>query len=388
MNITKETKLLLIVLAITLGLAALCAVVADDSDSDTLTMSTYSARSGGAKATFLLIHELGYSVERWSSSPQALPENTEGTLLIVMNPQRVPSDEERIALNRFIAHGGTLLIAGEYSVGFIPDQHASYDFPSKSWHNFAAMVPQPLNRGVASITMPKGTSWQAGKDDLPLYGEGDKAMAVTVTLGQGRIVWLSSPVPLSNAGLQAQGNAEFLGNVLAVTGSQRVLWDLYFSENAPGKRSPFKTPALLAAGAQLLFIFGLVVWTNSRRSGPVRAFNTAPEPMSQMEFVKTLGSLYESAEATNVAVQIAYARFAFLASRRFGLASTDVNNIGEAVAAALGEPQREVVDFLTECDNIQHHGQLTQPEAIERVQRLHAYATKLKLTPNLAQEKH
>jgi hypothetical protein len=110
--------------------------------------------------------------------------------------------------------------------------------------------------------------------------------------------------------------------------------------------------------------------------------------MSQMEFVDTLASLYQTAKASNVTVQIMYTRFAYLAGRRFGTSPANVNKIGEFVANATGEPTREVTDFLTECDNIQHHGKLTNQQAMERVQRLHGYLLKLKLIPDPNQEKH
>jgi hypothetical protein len=387
-KLNSEGKLLLAIAAVTLLLASMTAVLSDKSKEQDLTLSTYSSRSGGARATFLFIHELGYAVERWSASPASLPEDPQNTLLIVMKPERPPSDDERIALNRFVTAGGTLLVSGAYDAKFVQELRERFEMASESWQSFSAEVPHPLNQEVTAITMPRGSYWEIGNDDLPLYGEGEKSVVVVVNRGKGRVLWLASPVPLSNAGLKGKGNPEFLANILFVGGSRRVLWDLYFSEDAPGKHSPYNSPALIAAGTQVLFVFSLVVWTHSRRSGPIRDFHSGPVPMSQMEFVETLGSLYESADATNVAVQIAYARFAFLVARRFGISASNVNKIGESVALATGETPRAVVDFITECDNIQHHGKLSNQEAIVRVQRLHAYLVTLKLSGQQSQETH
>ena len=384
----NDSKVLLGVALIALLLISITAVVANHSASEDLTLSTYSSYSGGAKATYLLISSLGYSVERWNSAPSALPTDAQDSLLIEMNPVRRPTDEERAAIDVFIERGGTLVIAGNSTSLFAPEMRTRFEFPSESWKNHPAMVPQALNQGVGTIAMPDGLYVEADTRDLPLYGEGEKPVAITREEGKGRIIWLASPVPFSNAGMQAKGNPEFLANILAVGGSRRVFWDLYFSTDAAGKRSPIKAPALLAGGAQLLFIFGLVVWTHSRRSGPLRAFNDAPAAMSQMEFVDSLGAIYRNAKATNVVVQIAYARLAYLAARRFGLSAKNVNKLGEAIARATGEPPKEVVDFLTECDNIQHHGVLSEQQAIEHVQRLQAYLMKLKLTSGSSQEKH
>jgi hypothetical protein len=386
-SISKEAKVLLAVAFVTLSLMGFVATAADDNDEQHLTLSSYETRSGGAKATYTLIEELGYRVERWSNPPTALPEDAQDTLFVIPISQRMVTDDERVALNRFVGRGGTVLTAGPTASILSSDAGPVPELPSRSWISYAAQAPHPLNRDVGAITMPKGWYWDQSAADVPLFGEGEKTVAVLINRGKGRIIWLASPVPLSNAGLKAKGNAEFLGNVLALAGSRRVLWDIYFSQDAPGKHSPYRVPALIAAGAQLLFIFGLVVFTHSRRSGPERAFLEGPQPMSQMEFVDTLASLYQTAEAGNICVQIAYARFAYLAARRFGLAATNVNKIGEAVARSTGEPTRDVVDFLTECDNIQHHSKLTYQQAMERVRRLHAYLLKLKLIPDPNQEK-
>jgi hypothetical protein len=383
----NEGKVLLALAVITLSVMGFAAAAADENDEQHLNGSTYSSRSGGAKATYTLIEEMGYPIERWSKSPSALPEDAENTLLVIAVSQRRATDEDRVALNRFLARGGTLLIAGPMAGGLVPELRPMYELPSKSWISYGAQVPHPLNHDVSAITMPKGWHLDPSQGDVPLYGDSEKTVAMLVHRGKGRIVWLASAVPLCNAGLKAKGNAEFLGNVLALAASRRVLWDLYFSEDAPGKHSPFRVPALMVGSAQLLFIFGLIVFTHSRRSGPERAFAEGPQPMSQMEFVDTLASVYQTAKASNVSVQIVYARFAYLAARRFGTSSTNVNKLGEFVAHATGERSREVTDFLTECDNIQHHAKLTNQQAMERVQRLHGYLLKLKLIPDPNQEK-
>lgn len=381
MKLSNDGKILLTIAGIALLLICISAGVANSNASDELTLSTYSSRSGGAKATFRLIQELGYSAERWVQDPAALPQDAKNTLLIEMNPRRLPSDDQREAINRFLQNGGTLLIAGPMSSVFLREGFGVPEIPSQSWKDYPAMAPHPLNNGIPSITMPAGVYSYDRVDAIPLFGKESKPVAIELRHGSGSIVWLASPVPLSNAGLLAKGNPEFLANLLAVNGSQRVLWDVYFTEDAPEKHSAFRVPALVAGSAQLLFIFGLVLWTHSRRSGPVREFGTGPVPMSQMEFVESLGSLYHTAKATNVAVQVAYARFSYLAGRRLGVAPGNVNKLGEAVAHAFGERARDVVDFFTECDNVEHHGRLTDDEAIAKVQRLQKYLEKLNLVP-------
>lgn len=387
MTLSQETKFLLGIAAIALILMGLTAAAADSNDEQELSLSTYSSRSGGAKATYTLLQELGYTVERWNSAPSALPEDAQNTLFILLAPDRMPKEEELKELNRFMRRGGTVLIGDAGSARLLADFNLRFDLPSQSWQSYGVKAPHALTRDVGAITMPKGPYVSCDEAGVPLYGDQQKCMAMMVPRGKGGVLWLASPVPLSNAGLKASGNAEFVGDVAALYGSRHIFWDTYFSEDLPGKRSPYRVPALMAGGAQLLFIFGLIVFTHSRRSGPVRAFQEGPQPMSQMEFVDTLGSLYQSAKATNVTVQIAYTRFAYLVARRFATSPSNLEMMSHAIALATGESSAEILEFLTQCDNIQYHAPLSKEEAMKRVQRMHAYLVKLKLTHDKTQEK-
>ncbi len=48
--------------------------------------SSYASEWAGAKAAFLLLEEQGYHVERWEKSPEDLPANPDGALLVLAEP--------------------------------------------------------------------------------------------------------------------------------------------------------------------------------------------------------------------------------------------------------------------------------------------------------------
>ena len=48
--------------------------------------SSYSPEWAGAKAAFLLLQEQGYRVERWEKSPEDLPAQSEGAVLVLAEP--------------------------------------------------------------------------------------------------------------------------------------------------------------------------------------------------------------------------------------------------------------------------------------------------------------
>ncbi len=70
---------------------------------------------------------------------------------------------------------------------------------------------------------------------------------------------------------------------------------------------------------QLVLLAVAVVLTFSRRSGPT----SVPTPavrLSSLEFVQTLGGLYQRAGTASVVVDICYRRFRYWLTRRLGVA--------------------------------------------------------------------
>jgi hypothetical protein len=137
-------------------------------------------------------------------------------------------------------------------------------------------------------------------------------------------------------------------------------------------------PPLTLIAVQLALLTLVTLLTFSRRSGPI--WIPAPESrLSPLEFVETLGNLYERANAAGVAVDICYQRFRYALARRLGLA-------GNVTAEALEQAAREhwtvaPKDFgetLRACESA-HSGALSPKEALRLVRALYDYADKLKL---------
>jgi hypothetical protein len=138
---------------------------------------------------------------------------------------------------------------------------------------------------------------------------------------------------------------------------------------------------------QLAVLALAVLLTFSRRSGPI--FVPAGEiRLSPLEFVQTLGGLYERAGAASVAVDICYQRFRYWLTRRLGMA-------GNATIADLESAVRERWKFhddrfsstLQECESARYHPDLRPPDALRLVKALYDYAAELKLFRLSAKEK-
>lgn len=121
--------------------------------------------------------------------------------------------------------------------------------------------------------------------------------------------------------------------------------------------------------------------TFSRRSGPIFQ-PVADVRLSPLEFVHTLGGLYERAGAGSVAVDVTYQRFRYWLTRRLGMAgNASADDLRRAVQ------QRSILDderfatTLHECEAARYDPGLQPERALLLVRELHEYAAKLKLFP-------
>jgi len=211
-----------------------------------------------------------------------------------------------------------------------------------------------------------------------LYGAGDQIFVVKYPYGRGEVLWLGGATPLTNAGLKERGNLEFL---LASLGDSKtpILWDEYihgYRETLALSiaHSPAKWLAL-----QLTLLALAVIATFSRRSGPVCAPVTDVR-LSPLEFVQTLGGLYENAGTASVAVDICYQRFKYWLTRRLGVAyNISIADLEGAVRDRFAAKDERFGAILRRCESAKGDPYLQESEALHLVQELDEYASCWKL---------
>jgi hypothetical protein len=132
------------------------------------------------------------------------------------------------------------------------------------------------------------------------------------------------------------------------------------------------TPIHLVWG-QLALVAALLLFSYSRRSGPLR-----PDPIvsraAPLEFVHSLGSLYQKAGATNVAVTIAYQRFRHLLEKQFGVAHSlyaDDPALLQGLTSRFGAGAAGIQKDLLACENATGAENLPERRALALVQALH-----------------
>jgi hypothetical protein len=140
------------------------------------------------------------------------------------------------------------------------------------------------------------------------------------------------------------------------------------------------------------FLFALLVFSFSRRRGPLRSPVMLPRS-SPVEFATSMGDLYEKAGATSAATDAARRRLLRLITREAGVPQQSVEHgpeaIAEALEARLGGDWSNLREHLQRCEDVQH-SRIAERSALALVRALHedgnAVRAKLKASANPGRE--
>jgi hypothetical protein len=348
--------------------------------------SSYSTAKDGAKAAYALLEEMGYRVERWTQSPGELPPSSRNTLLIIAGPLIPASAEEELQLRQFVSGGGRLLLTGTLSAALIGAKGVEpAPADSDEWVTFTAEQPAPLTHHAQEITMESSVRWvHQLSGQQRYYGNSDGATVTKFQIGKGEVIWWAGDSPLTNFGITRASNLDLYLNSVGLPGQTRVLWDEYFHGVRLGlwhylARSPIPWALL-----QLLLLAAFVILTYARRSGAIRPI-TRESRLSPLEFVATLGALYERRGEAAGALEIAFSHFRFLLIRRLGIPSTVttadlIRGVQERPGWALPSFQEtiEQIELALKTQGI------TEAKALAWIGELYDFSARLGLEPGLA----
>ncbi|MET0645012.1 MAG: DUF4350 domain-containing protein [Pyrinomonadaceae bacterium] len=213
--------------------------------------------------------------------------------------------------------------------------------------------------------------------------EGEGALVVDYAYGRGRIVVLSDPYVVSNAGVNRADNLFLAANV--VTGGLqrgRVAFDEFHQGYGETQNQIFAylrgTPILWMFGQGAIVALALV-WTRGRRFA--RAV-PAPRPdrRSKLEFVSSMAELQLRARAYDLAVENVYQRTRRALARYAGLPATATPaQIAERVAARSGRDRAALEATLRECEDAAAGGPTNARRALRLVRELRELERDLRL---------
>jgi NmrA-like family len=184
--------------------------------------------------------------------------------------------------------------------------------------------------------------------------EGPGSLLVDYAYGGGRIVVLSDPYVVSNAGVNRADNLFLAVNVATGGRKGRVAFDEFHHGYGETRNQLFAyfggTPVLWMFAQGALVALALV-WTSGRRfARPLPAPRT--DRRSKLEFVSSMAELQHRARAYDLAVENIYQRTRRALARYGGLPATAAAaQIAERVAARSGRDRARIESLLRECED-------------------------------------
>ncbi|MGC4051279.1 MAG: hypothetical protein QM757_18125 [Paludibaculum sp.] len=164
------------------------------------------------------------------------------------------------------------------------------------------------------------------------------------------------------------------------------MWDEYFHGQHGSlwsyvERSPARWIFWQCAFAAVIALFAF-----SRRSGPV-VQPVIESRLSPLEFVDTLGGLYERAGAASLAVGAAYRQLRLQLTQRLALpGNLEDARLAEASSQRLGWDQSDLAAALQQAAELRHIERLSPNDALALVRKLEEYSLRLSARTKLTLE--
>jgi len=165
-----------------------------------------------------------------------------------------------------------------------------------------------------------------------------------------------------------------------------VYWDEYFHGQQGSLWSYIARTPIPWGLWQLALVSLVLLFAFSRRSGPI-VMPQVRSRLSPLEFVNTMGDLYDRAGATSMAVDIPYKRLRLQLARKLGrTAAASDAELARVAFERLSIPEAEMLATLQQASQASRTPKLPGKQALDLVQKLVRYSRQLTI-PQLTQEK-
>ena len=360
---TSDLTLLVGAGAATLLLSVASFFLAPVDSAPQLPGSSFASNPAGSRAVYLALQTAGYRVERSYEPLATLRRDPRSIVLVLTEPAVQASDQDLRAMRRLLEGGAVVLATGTAASTMLPDLRVGNPAREPASTARETMV-SPISRGVPSIHATRGGRLAVGSAYVPVYGDAEHTAVVAATFGDGTAVWFAGVFPLTNEGIARAGHAELLANVLGPPGERAILWDEHYHGHSRSLWSYMAGTPLPYAVLQIGIVGLLALVSLSRRRSPPRAIYDETRS-SPLEFIDSMGSLYERAGTAAGAVATIRARV------RRGLvdvcgipASVPDSQLAAAVGARAGWPADRVEALLGSSAKAARDPDLTPGEAL------------------------
>ena len=376
----KDRRLMLWFLGGALALAVLIGVLMPNgNDDDNTVPSTYLNGRHGGRAAYETLLRSGYRIERWERPLSELAATAgPGTVVIVAEPNQ-PDYNDMQAMKTMVLKGARVLATGAVGGYLVPGGDAT----RPQVFHFAACELEPNGLDALADTgqvwMVLDSTWQEGNPSFRVqYTCAGEPAVVEYDYGKGHVVWWASSTPLENASLDRGQDLNLLLNSLGPAAGHHFYWDESLHGDVRSNWSYAAGPARTLLLVGLAVVGLLVVFSFSRRSGPVRAM-AAPSRASPTEFVEALGSLYQNAKAAGTAVGVALERFRRQSLRMCGMrpAAMSAAELAATLRRRFPGLDAKLEEDLRVCEEAAASEGLEPKQALKLVQALDAHGRAL-----------
>ncbi|MGB7548377.1 MAG: DUF4350 domain-containing protein [Terracidiphilus sp.] len=376
----KDRRLMLWCMGIAISLAVLIGfLLPDGNGNDNPLPSSYLAGQHGARAAYETLLRANYSIERWERPLSELAATAgPDTVVIFAEPFSRETDDIK-AVRQIVERGGRVLATGFRGGFLLPGGEP--DAPKE--FNFAAckLEPDGLDALASSgeVWMVPEATWRVGNPTQRVqYSCAGQPAVVEYAAGKGHVVWWASATPLENGSLARADDLDLLLNSLGPREGHHFYWDESLHGDVRSTWSYAAGPALTLLQIGLPVLGLLIVFSFSRRSGPVREL-PQPARAAPIEFIEALGSLYRNAGAASTAVAVALERFRRHSLRLCGLRPGPMGASELATAIRRRFPQADVsleADLIA-CEEASWGETIEPRQALKLIQALHRHQEKL-----------
>jgi len=247
----------------------------------------------------------------------------------------------------------------------------------------AKLPPTPPSRPTTTV---KGDIVRDDVFQAPvmLLASGDKTILVDYPYGAGRIVYLSDPYIVSNAGIALVDNLQL---ALNLAGSDGVIaFDEYhqgYGASGHPLYNYYENTPIPAMFAQFALLIALLIYTKGRRFARPIPLPVA-DRRSKLEYVAAMAELQRRARTYDLAIENIYARVRRELARFAGVDNTTVKC--EELAARVAERSKinreELETVMRECEDVIQGTPVNDKKALSLVSKLREFERQLGFKKN------
>jgi hypothetical protein len=299
------------------------------------TSSSYATAPTGAAAYASLLGRAGHRVERLRGRPSAERLDPAATV-VLLDPARPVAAEDGVALRRFVAAGGRLVLGGATGAWLDRIVPGAPDWSPTPSGAVRSLAPAPQLARVHELEPEDRGSWVGGSA-LPLLGDTDRTLLALAAVGTGRVWLLADASPLQNRLLDRADDAA-LGLALAGPAPRRVVFLERYHGYGAAATGFAAVPDRWWTAFGLLALATLVLMIASgRRFGPPLATERELPP-PRREYVEALGSVLARSRSRDASIEPVRARVREVIAARAGLGRNPSDDELRAAAILLGVP--------------------------------------------------